>query len=106
MKISLEIPDNMLAAFMELLQGVPYVKQAKPVKAKALDATQYLESNPANHARVLAAIEGLEKGQHDVAGRAQLFRSLFGAWQSEESGEELNRQLREARQSTRPDIEL
>lgn len=42
----------------------------------------------------------------DVAERARLFRSLFGAWQSEESGEELNRQLREARQSTRPDIEL
>ena len=42
----------------------------------------------------------------DVAERARLFRSLFGAWQSEESGEELNHQLREARQSTRPDIEL
>ena len=44
--------------------------------------------------------------QADVARRAALFRSLFGAWQSEESGEELNRQLREARQSNRPDIEL
>lgn len=44
--------------------------------------------------------------QVDVARRAALFRSLFGAWQSEESGEELNRQLREARQTSRPDIEL
>jgi hypothetical protein len=44
--------------------------------------------------------------QADVARRAALFRSLFGAWQSDESGEELNRQLREARQTTRPDIEL
>ena len=68
MKISLEIPDNMLSAFMELLQGVPYVKRAKPVKAKAMDATQYLESNPANHARVLAAIERLENGQYEVHG--------------------------------------
>ena len=42
----------------------------------------------------------------NVAERARLFRSLFGAWQSEEDGAELNRQLREARQSTRPDIEL
>jgi len=42
----------------------------------------------------------------DVAGRAQLFRSLFGAWQSEGNGEELDHQLREARQSTRPDLEL
>ena len=44
--------------------------------------------------------------QVDVARRAALFRSLFGAWQSEESGEELNRQLMEARQSNRLDIEL
>lgn len=44
--------------------------------------------------------------QADVARRAALFRSLFGAWQSDESGEELNRQLREARQTSRPDIEL
>ena len=44
--------------------------------------------------------------QADVARRAALFRSLFGAWQSEEDGEELNRQLREARQTSRPDIEL
>jgi hypothetical protein len=66
MKITLEIPDNMLSAFMELLQGVPYVKKAKPVAPKAMDATQYLESNPTNHARVLAAIERLENGQHEV----------------------------------------
>ncbi len=66
MKVSLEIPDNMLAAFMELLRGVPYVKRAKPVRAKAMDATQYLESNPANQARVLAAIEQLESGQYEV----------------------------------------
>ncbi len=66
MKVSLEIPDNMLAAFLKLLRDVPYVKQAKPVKAKTMDATQYLESNPVNHARVLAAIERLEKGQHEV----------------------------------------
>ena len=45
-------------------------------------------------------------GPADVARRAALFRSLFGAWQSEENGEELNRQLREARQTSRPDIEL
>ncbi len=44
--------------------------------------------------------------QADVARRAALFRSLFGAWQSDESGEELNRQLREARQTSRLDIEL
>jgi len=44
--------------------------------------------------------------QAEVARRAALFRSLFGAWQSDESGEELNRQLREARQTSRPDIEL
>lgn len=66
MKISLEIPDNMLTAFMEMLREVPYVKKAKPVRTKAQDATQYLESNPANQARVLAAIEQLENGQYEV----------------------------------------
>lgn len=44
--------------------------------------------------------------QADAARRAALFRSLFGAWQSDDNGEELNRQLREARQTSRPDIEL
>ena len=68
MKISLEIPDNMFAAFMEMLQEIPYVKKAKPVRAKVQDATQYLESNPANQARVLAAIEQLENGQYEVHG--------------------------------------
>ena len=68
MKVSLEIPDNMFAAFMEKLREIPYAKKAKPMRAKAPDATQYLESNPANQARVLAAIEQLESGQYEVHG--------------------------------------
>lgn len=65
MKITLEIPDNKAAFMMELLQSLPFVK-ATPTRAKAQDATQYLESNPANQARVLAAIEQLENGQYEV----------------------------------------
>ena len=66
MKVSLEIPDNMFAALMEKLRELPYVRKARPVLPKAQDATQYLESNPANQARVLAAIEQLENGQYEV----------------------------------------
>lgn len=65
MKISLEIPDNMFADFMEKLREIPYVQKARPTRSKAQDATQYLESNPANQARVLAAIEQLESGQYE-----------------------------------------
>ena len=65
MKITLEIPDNKAAFMMELLQSLPFVK-ATLTRAKAQDATQYLESNPANKARVLAAIEQLENGQYEV----------------------------------------
>ena len=68
MRVSLEIPDNMLAAFMEKLRELPYVQKARPVRPKAQDATQYLESNPTNQARVLAAIEQLENGHYEVHG--------------------------------------
>ncbi|WP_151087719.1 hypothetical protein [Hymenobacter baengnokdamensis] len=45
--------------------------------------------------------------QADVARRAALFRSLFGAWQSEgETGDDLNRLLQAARYTEQRDIEL
>lgn len=56
----------MFTAFMEKLRELPYVQKARPVRPKAPDATQYLESNPANKARVLTAIEQLENGQYEV----------------------------------------
>lgn len=38
--------------------------------------------------------------------REHRFQALFGAWQSDETGDEINKMLRESRQSNRPDIEL
>ena len=38
--------------------------------------------------------------------RERRFLALFGAWQSDETGDEINQMLRESRQSNRPDVEL
>lgn len=38
--------------------------------------------------------------------RERRFLALFGAWQSDETGDELNQMLRESRNFTRPDVEL
>ena len=38
--------------------------------------------------------------------RERRFLALFGSWQSDESGDELNKMLMDSRQSNRPDIEL
>lgn len=65
MKVALEFPDEKAAFVMELLHSLPYMK-ARPVRSKTTDATQHLERNPANQARVLAAIERLENGQGEV----------------------------------------
>ncbi|MEJ7663967.1 MAG: hypothetical protein WKG07_32770 [Hymenobacter sp.] len=67
MKVALEFPDEKAAFVMDLLNSLPY-RKARTVgrKAQPQDATQYLESNPTNKARVLAAIERLENGQYEV----------------------------------------
>ena len=38
--------------------------------------------------------------------RERRFQALFGAWQSDETGDEINKMLQESRQSNRPDVEL
>ncbi len=38
--------------------------------------------------------------------RERRFLALFGAWQGEETGDELNQMLRESRHFDRPDVEL
>ena len=65
MKVALEFPDEKAAFVIELLHSLPYMK-ARPIRSKTTDATQHLESNPDNHARVLAAIERLENGKGEV----------------------------------------
>lgn len=41
-----------------------------------------------------------------VEEREKRLLALFGAWQSTETGDEINQMLRESRQSNRPDIHL
>lgn len=38
--------------------------------------------------------------------RERRLMASFGSWQSDESGDEINKMLQESRQSNRPDIEL
>lgn len=38
--------------------------------------------------------------------RERRFLALFGAWQSDETGDEINQMLQASRQSNRPDVEL
>ncbi|GAA4009538.1 hypothetical protein GCM10022408_22060 [Hymenobacter fastidiosus] len=38
--------------------------------------------------------------------RERRFMALFGSWQSDESGDEINQMLQDSRQSNRPDITL
>lgn len=38
--------------------------------------------------------------------RERRFLALFGAWKSDETGDELNQMLRESRHFNRPDVEL
>ncbi|TYZ10050.1 hypothetical protein FY528_09290 [Hymenobacter lutimineralis] len=38
--------------------------------------------------------------------RERKFFALFGAWESDETGDEINEMLQKSRQSNRPDIEL
>ncbi len=46
-----------------------------------------------------AAILSLEE-------RQRRFLALFGAWQSDETGDEINQMLQASRQSNRPDVAL
>lgn len=38
--------------------------------------------------------------------RERRFMALFGSWQSDETGDEINKMLQESRQNNRPDVEL
>jgi DNA topoisomerase VI subunit B len=82
--LELEFPDDQAANVLRLLQSVP-------------DVTARILTHPAS-ASLGTAIPLSE------ADRQRLVHELFGSWQSEESGEELARQLQEDRQDTPRDI--
>ncbi len=115
MKYTLEIPDQDAEFVLELLRRVTSAKLTpigrKPKQPK--DETEYLLSTTANRERLLASIERLERstGQQQSPGityeeRARRFEAVAGSWQSEETGDELNQQLRAARYFRDRDVEL
>jgi len=85
--LELEFPDEQAANVLRLLQSVP-------------DVTARILAHPAS-----VSTSELTSGISE-AERAQLFQQLAGSWQSEEDGDELNRQLREARSFRDREIEL
>ena len=89
--VKLKFPTEKAAAVLEWLRSLPYGAaelQSRPVEASS------------------AAVVAPETTDTDLVERERLFYSLFGAWKSEESGEELNRMLQEARHTEQRDIEL
>jgi hypothetical protein len=82
--LELEFPDDQAAHILRLLQSVP-------------DVTARILPHPASAPIVASKSE---------AELEALFQQLAGSWQSDENGDELNRQLREARQDQPRDIEL
>lgn len=80
--LELEFPDDQAANVLRLLQNTPNV-------------TARVIPHPASGASFTSEAD-LEK----------LFQQLAGSWQSDENGDELNRQLRAARHDEPRDIEL
>lgn len=89
--VKLKFPTEKAAAVLEWLRSLPY-------------GAAELQSRPVESSSATAAVA--ETTATDLAERERLFYSLFGAWKSEESGEELNRMLQAARYTEQRDIEL
>lgn len=89
--VKLKFPTDKAAAVLEWLRSLPY-------------GAAELQSRPVEVSSATAAAP--ETTTTDLAERERLFYSLFGAWKSEENGEELNRMLQEARHTEQRNIEL
>ena len=79
MKLTLEIPDEKAAFFLELIANLPFVKAASPPaktngrrkvgQQPGQDTTDYLLASPANRERLLASIAEIRAGNvefHDL----------------------------------------
>ena len=85
--VKLRFPTEKAAAVLEWLRSLPY--GAAELQSRSVETAAATETTAT-----------------DLAERERLFYSLFGAWKSEESGEELNRMLQDARHTEQRDIEL
>lgn len=96
MKIALELefPDEQAASVMRQLQGLPEMT----IRFLRLDAATRLSLNATQHS---AGNSRLSEQQQN-----ELLDQVFGSWQSDETGEELVRQIYQARQDKPRDITL
>lgn len=88
--MKLKFPTEKAAAILEWLRSLPYGAaelQSRNTEAQAAPRTTEVKSD-------------------ELAERERIFYSLFGAWKSEETGEQLNRMLQDARYTEQRDIEL
>ena len=90
LEVKLKFPTDKAAAILEWLRSLPY--GAAELQSRNAEA----QSTPT----------ATEVKSDELVERERIFYSLFGAWKSEETGEELNRMLQEARHSEQRDIEL
>ena len=90
LEAKLKFPTDKAAAILEWLRSLPY-------------GAAELQSR---HANAQSEPVALDSKPEEAAERERVFYSLFGAWKSEETGEELNRMLQEARHTEQRDIEL
>lgn len=89
-EVKLKFPTEKAAAILEWLRSLPY-------------GAAELQSRNAD---VHSAPAATDIESDELAERERIFYSLFGAWKSEETGEELNRMLQDARHTEQRDIEL
>ncbi|UOQ74026.1 hypothetical protein [Hymenobacter cellulosilyticus] len=82
--LELEFPDDQAANVLRLLQNTPHI-------------TARILTHPAS------VPTSVSKSETELEA---LFQQVAGSWQSDENGDELNIQLREARQDQPRDIEL
>ncbi len=114
MKYTLEVPDQDAEFVLEVLRRLASVKLTPASRKPTSEADPaYLMSNRAARDQPLEAKELLEqvaaKSQSvtiSAEERARRFEAVVGSWQSEESGDELNQQLRAARYFRDRDVEL
>ncbi|HEX8327080.1 MAG TPA: hypothetical protein VF629_06045 [Hymenobacter sp.] len=90
LEVKLKFPTEKAAAILEWLRSLPC--------GAAELQSRNTEAQPAPPI--------MEVKSDELAERERIFYSLFGAWKSEETGEELNRLLQDARHTEQRDIEL
>ena len=113
MEYTLEIPDHDADFVLEVLRLLGPVKLTPVGHSHAVkNASASLPTNRVARERLLEAAEllkGLANRQTVAISdeeRARRFEAVAGSWQSEESGDELNKQLRASRYFRDRDVEL